>query len=219
MFRKTLILIATLTALAIVTGCNGTDDVVTGGPTGGDSVAASQIADAAMESDLLTEQVLDAELASMEASMAPSTREGEGGSGIITQDVTFSLSRSCPLGGTVAIQGSAHRTFDPATHEMEAEFEGSRSATDCMFAREDLTITVNGSTNWDAFRRRVEGYPDGPQTTHYSGSWAVERSDGEEWSCEFEIAIVRDPSTHTRTLDGVICGTEVHRSVTWTAGE
>jgi hypothetical protein len=219
MFRKPLILTAILVALAIVAGCNGTDDVVTGGPAGGDAVAASQVADAAMATDLLTEQIMSAELASMEASMAPSTREGDDGSGIITQDVTFSLSRSCPLGGTLAVQGSAHRTFDPATHEMEAQLEGSRSATDCMFAREDLTITVNGSTDWDAFRRRVEGHPDGPQTTHYSGTWAVERSDGEEWACEFEIAIVRDPSTHTRTLDGVICGTEVHRSVIWTVGD
>ena len=151
--------------------------------------------------------------------MAPPTREGDGGSGVITQDVTFSLSRSCPLGGTLALQGSAHRTFDVDTAVMEAELDGSRSATDCIFAHEDLTITVNGSTVWDAFRRRVQGHPDGPQTTNYSGTWAVERSDGEEWSCEFEIAIVRDPSTHTRTLDAVICGTEVHRSVTWTANE
>lgn len=218
MFRKSLILISLLATLAIVAGCSGTDDVVTGSG-GGDAVAANEIADVALESDLVIEQVLGSELASMEAAVAPSTREGDGGSDVITQDVTFSLSRSCPLGGVFGLQGSAHRTFDRDTGEMEAEFAGSRSATDCTFAREDLTVTVNGSTDWDAFRRRVQGHPDGPQTTNYSGSWMVERSDGEEWSCEFEIAIVRDPSTHTRTLDALICGTEIHRSVTWTIGE
>jgi len=101
----------------------------------------------------------------------------------------------------------------------EADAEGSRTRSQCTFQRHEYTIAVNGTCEWDKFRRRIDGVPDGLQTSHYLGSLHAVRSDGEERSCEFEISIVRDPETHTRTLDGTICGTEVHRSVIWSYEE
>jgi hypothetical protein len=82
-----------------------------------------------------------------------------------------------------------------------------------------MTITVNGSAHWEVERRQVNRLPDGPQTSHYFGSTSAVRSDGEQRSCEYDITIVRNPDTHSRTLDGMICGTEVHRTVTWSHGE
>jgi hypothetical protein len=82
-----------------------------------------------------------------------------------------------------------------------------------------MTITVNGSGHWETFRRWVARRPDGLQTSHYYGSESAVRSDGEQRSCEYDIMIVRDPATHTRSLDGMICGTEVHRTVTWSHGD
>ena len=222
MLRNSMTVLAMLAALALVAGCSGSQDIVGGGGSGGGAddgdVSASQMAEVALDSDLVTEEVLNAELDVM-AAVSASTTEREGGSGTIVQDVTFSRTRSCPLGGQVSLQGSIHRTFNRDTGVMEAESSGSRTRTDCMFPRDEGTITVNGASQWDAFRRRVFGQPDGPQTTHYSGSWMAVRSDGEERSCSFDIMIVRDPGSHTRTLDGMICGVEVHRTVTWSHGE
>ncbi len=216
MLRNSMTVLALALALTLV-GCSGADDVVRGGGGSGTTLA-SQMADVALQSDLVTEQILNSEFAAMDAVASQTTGEG-GGSGTVTQDITFSRSRSCPLGGEVSVQGSIHRTWNAETRVMEAEASGSRTRTECMFANDEFTFTVNGSSSWDASRRRVEGVPDGPQTTHYFGSWHVARSDGEERSCDFDITIVRDPSTHTRTIDGVICGTTVHRSVTWSYDE
>ena len=220
MLRNSTIVLALALALTLVVGCNGADDIVSGGGGSGDSgtTLASQMADVALQSDLVTEQILNSEFTAMGLVASSTTGEG-GGSGTVTQDITFSRSRSCPLGGDVSVQGTIHRTWNEETRVMEAEASGSRTRNECTFARDELTITVNGSASWDASRRRVDGVPDGLQTTHYYGSWHAARSDGEERSCDFEITIVRDPSTQTRTVDGTICGTEVHRSVTWSHDE
>jgi len=214
MTRKTLIGISALALAALVAGCSDGDGVVT--PTEEDgALSASQMADVAMQSDLVTEEILNAELSAMDASAAgdhPPT-------GTVTREVTFSRTRPCPGNGRFHLEGTIRRTYDFDTHVMEAESSGLRSRTDCVFPRGDMTITVNDTANWETDRRRVDGRPDGPQTSHYYGSTSAVRSDGEERSCEYDVTIVRDPDTHTRTLDGMICGTEVHRSVTWSHGE
>lgn len=204
-------LLSGLTLLSILAGCS--DGTVGRSPVTGD-LSASEMADVAMESDTITENMLGAELDATGMVAASTTGEGET-TGTETRDVTFSRTRSCPGGGQVQVEGSLHVTLDRETRTVEAEASGSRTRTDCVFHRAEHTVKVNAFSQWDAFRRRVEGSPDGPQTTHYSGSWMVVRDDGEERSCEFDITIVRDPASRTRTLDGVICGTTVHRSVTW----
>ena len=210
MLRISMLIAAAAAVLVLTAGCN--DGTMS--PAGGtdSQTLAGQMADVALESDLITEQMVGDELDAMESATEP--RSGEG-SGTVTHDVTFSRTRTCPLGGQIQLEGSIHRTKDFATGVMEAEAEGSRTRTDCAFQRREFTIVVNSSAEWDKFRRRIDGVPDGLQTSHYAGSSLAVRSDGEERSCEFEVTVVRDPETHTRTLDGMICGTEVHRSVTW----
>jgi len=213
MMRNAILLTAVLAALALVAGCN---DGSISPTSGGEPLAAASLAEVALQSDLVTEQVLDAELASMGAA---TTDKSGGGSGVVTQDVTFSRTRSCPGDGQFHLEGQIHRTFDHDTRVMEAESSGLRTRTDCTFSHGEYMVTVNGTAEWDAFRRRIDGVPDGLQTTRYFGSKSAVRSDGQERSCEFDVTVVRDPETHTRTLDGTICGTEVHRSVTWSFGE
>jgi len=214
MTYKTWIGISVLALTPLVAGCSDGDGVVT--PTGNDgALSASQMADVAMQSDLVTEQILEAELRTMDTSSAsdhPPT-------GTVTKEVTFSRTRPCPGDGTFHLEGTIRRTYNFDTHVMEAESSGVRTRTDCVFPRGDMTITVNDSAHWETDRRRVDGLPDGPQTSHYYGSTSAVRSDGEERSCEYDITIVRNPDAHSRTLDGMICGTEVHRSVTWSHGE
>jgi hypothetical protein len=213
MTHKTSIGIVMLLAVAWGTGCS--DDGVVH-PSGADGpLSASHMAEVALQSDLLAEQILDAELRAMDGD--PATNDTP--TGTVTREVTFSRTRPCPGDGEFHLEGTIRRTFEFDTVTMEAECSGLRSRTDCTFPRGDMTVTVNGQASWEIFRRKVEHLPDGPQTGHFYGSVSALRSDGEERACEYDVSIVRDPDTHTRTLDGVICGTEVHRSVTWSRGE
>lgn len=196
--------------LVLVPGCS--DDTVAPPPGGSGGLSAAELADVALQSDLDTEQILIEQLDAMGTTSAAITGDEPTGG---TKTVTFSRTRSCPGGGQLAVEGTIQRSFDPATGVMEARSSGSRTRTDCTFPRRQMTITVNSSSQWETFRRRVNGVPEGLQTSHYFGSVHAVRSDGEERSCEFDIAIVRDPENHTRTLDGIICGTTVHRSVSW----
>jgi hypothetical protein len=214
MSRKLAILISILLALAAVAGCNdGTID-----PSGDDqsAVSAAAVADILLQSDVMTDEVVDAELAAMNVA-EPATSGG--GSGTVTKDVDFSLTRPCRGAGQVSIEGTIQRSLNFETGEMEAQSSGTRTRTDCTYTGEEFTFTVNSEDNWELFRRRVNGRPDGPQTSSYWGSVTVVRSDAAQRSCDYEIDIVRDPDTHTRTLDGLICNTEIHRSVTWSHEE
>lgn len=202
---------AGIVCLGLAVSCNhGT--VAPTGPAEG--TLSSQMATIEMEADEALDSVLDFELSAAEAASASGLSAAT-----TTIDVSFDRTRSCPAGGQIRWQGTLHRTWDSETRTMEADFSGTRTLTDCAFVRAGLTIVVNGSSEWEAHRRKVNGRFDGLQTTRVSGSYHAVRSDGEERSCSFEILIVRDPTTRTRTLEGTICGTTVRRVVTWGGGE
>jgi hypothetical protein len=134
---------------------------------------------------------------------------------VVTEEWSFRRSRPCPLGGQLTVEGTIYREFDHATLVMEVEASGSRTRVDCAHAHGDLVVTVDSVDAWEESRRRVDGRPDGPQTSHYYGSTEVSRSDGEEYFCEYDVTIVRNPDTRTRTIDGTICGGRAHKGVPW----
>ncbi len=203
---RLLLLLAAIAWILAGTGCS---DGVTTTPSPVDDTLQSQMVDIALESDGITDDILGEEM-SLSASTA-----GDAEDDLIVTDTSFNRTRSCPGGGTVEVSANHHREFAPATLTMEATFAGSRSRTDCVFNLDEYTVTVNSSSQLDAFRRRVGGIPDGLQTTSYAGSIHALRSDGEERSCDFSIEVVRDPDTRTRTVTGNLCGDTVSRSVAY----
>ena len=205
--RSCQLIVLSILALLVATACSdgGAETLQGEGPA-----MSRQMAEVVVETDAMVGGMLD-----LEIDRADSTR---GADDPITVDISFSRTRPCPLGGEVSIDGSMHRTFDPATLTGEATFSGTKALTDCAFMKEAHVITVNGTAQWDAFRRRVDRRPDGLQTTSYSGSIAAVRDDGEERSCEFSVEAVVDPAAHTRTVSGTICGNEFSRTVTWNPG-
>ena len=115
----------------------------------------------------------------------------------------------------MSVEGRIVRSFDPDTGVMEAESSGSRTRTDCTFTHGAMSVTINGVAQWEKTRRRVDGFPDGLQTSHYYGSSNAVRSDGNERSCEFDFTVVRDPETQTRTVDGTFCGGRIRHGMGW----
>lgn len=206
MLRKSLIFLAGWSVLVLSAGCDrGGADPILGS---GDDLEGAMV-DIAVASDRLTSELIRSELDGL---TAPSTTSS---SSVVTIEKTFSGTRSCPISGELAIEGSMLVTFDSETGVMEAESTGTRTRTDCTFPKQDFTVTVNGTSQWEIFRRRVNGQPDGPQTAHYFGSWHAISSEGQERSCEFDYLAVRDPETHTLTIEGFICDKSFSITVTW----
>ena len=192
MVRRSVVLFLMLGALGIFSACSEADSV-----TGADTDLSAELAEVALESDRITEEIVIAEL----NGMGPVTRTASAGSGFVTEERSFSRTRSCPAGGELTVEGSIVRTADFGTGVMEAEISGSRTRTDCAFTPGDKTITVNGGSMWERFRRRVNGMPDGLQTSSYSGSWVAVSSTGEERSCSFDYTVVRDPDVVTSWME------------------
>jgi len=203
MYRHRLILPLIIAVAASAACSEGSPDALVGDGTS----MERQMAEVIVETDGLVGEMLDFQLNRDDG--------GRAGDEPITIDISFDVSRPCPLGGEVSIEGNMHRTFDPATVTSEATFSGNKTLTDCAFMKEEHVITVNGAAQWDAFRRWVDFRPDGLQTTSYSGSVVAVRDDGEQRSCEFSVEAVRDPATRTRTVTATICGNEFNSTVTW----
>ncbi len=206
MARKSAILFSMVIAAGVLSGCSESASVV----NPADDLSA-ELQEAVLQSDQLTEAMVQAEL----RGMGVVTRSPGIGSGMVTNTITFSRTRTCPAGGELSVEGSIVRTADFSTGVMEAEMSGSRTATDCAFRIGERTITINGSSMWEKFRRRVDGKPDGPQTSHYSGSWVAVASTGEERSCSFDYSVVRDPETLTLTVEGTLCRNPLRRWLSW----
>ncbi len=201
---------AAFLAVACLVGCSDSSDPLT---PRSETLSAS-VVEIALEADRMVDDVVSMEMDAMGGGVAAATDVP----GVITDERSFSRSRTCPAGGTFEVEGSMTRTIDTEARTMELEGSGGSAATDCAFVRQDLTVTVNGSSEWDVFRRRVDGAPDGLQTSHHAGSWNVVRSDGEERSCSYSITVIRDPEAGTRTVEGTMCDTSFSRVVGWNPG-
>jgi hypothetical protein len=204
--------VVALVLVGLLTGC-GSDPADPLGIGNGDP-AVEQMADVALESDLLTAEMLSLEADSASAAMAATADDG-GPSGLVIEERTFRRTQPCPLGGQITVEGSMTREFDRATRVMEIESNGSRTRTDCAFPQGEMVVTVNSLDAFEEHRRRLAGQPDGLQTSRYYGSIDLVRSDGEEHFCEYDYTIVRDPETQTRTIEGTICGGRVRKGVPW----
>ncbi len=192
-------------ALLVVVGSACNSGSVTDPQIEADANLERLMAEVVAETDALVGDVLDTE-----------TNSSTGGSrAVLTTDVSFSRTRPCPLGGDISVVGDMHRTLDTDLVTMEASLSGEKTWTGCAIMKDEFVVTVDGSATWDAFRRRVDGLPDGLQTTSYAGSMHAVRDDGEERSCDFSIDTVRDPETHTRSVTALICGREFTITQTW----
>ncbi|MFQ5889645.1 MAG: hypothetical protein ACE5JR_06290 [Gemmatimonadota bacterium] len=217
--RRQLMLIGALVG-AIATAACGNDDAATGPSAAGLSAAEAEAL--ALDFDGTGIEMIGGEIAAGGGSAAVSPSLSLSPSPVfdlIVTDITFTRTRSCPLGGEVELAGEMHRERDTDTNTLTVEFEADKTPDHCSYAIPSGTISISGNPNIaiSGFRMRVNGVPTGLQTTTYVGSFTWEKSAGASGTCEVDISSVLDPENHTRTVSGTFCGRIVDRTVTWDA--
>lgn len=132
----------------------------------------------------------------------------------------FSRSRSCPAGGSIEIRGTVSRTQN-GDGTVEATLTGTRSQVECARTRGEVTLVIDGTGVFEAYRKRVNGEPVGNQTTSYSGSFDWTRTRGDEirtGSCTYDLESVRNPDSMKVRVTGTICDREIDRERDWARG-
>jgi hypothetical protein len=220
------VLVATL-AVAALAACSDDGDPLAPSTSGITQIEAQAIA---LELDVSSADAIDGTIREGEsgllgqsvgflASVPPMLGSG-------TDEVAFTRTRSCALGGDVVVEGTLTREWVAETRHVTVDVAATKTHVDCTFpvrsgveteSGEPITITLNGNPNVviTAHREREQGYFVGLQTMSHVGSVAWEKSDGTTGTCEIDIQAVIDPDAQTRTVTGTVCDRSFERSWTW----
>lgn len=143
---------------------------------------------------------------------------GESAPAAVTSTTEFTRTRTCPLGGSVTLQGTRVHTGDRATRSASHQFTATRTENACAFpARNGGTMTIIGNPNTqiNASHAVTDGVP-GVGTGTKKGSFTWARSGGASGTCAVDLAQTWDPATRTYTLKGTFCNRTVDLTQTWT---
>ncbi len=145
---------------------------------------------------------------------------GPAGVAAAAEEREFERSRPCSAGGTIELSGTINRTQN-GEGTVEATIEGTRTQNECARTREDVTMVVDGSGSFSAYRKRVNGEPVGNQTSSYEGSFDWTRTRGDEvrtGTCTYRLESVRNPDSGKVRVSGMICDREIDRERDWNHG-
>jgi hypothetical protein len=176
----------------------------------GDGFDAEDAALIAVETDALTGAMI---LAQLDNFGIGSTNLGANS----LDEREFTRTRACPAGGSVTITGAAERTVTDGVAEYTVQAEGVWD--ECARARGSRMLTIDGTFHLEAYRRRANGQFAGIQTATKSGEFTWTRGNGESGTCAFSVTTTRNPETHTRHVEGTVCGRSIEREVTWQRSE
>lgn len=227
MISNTWRLCAAVLAVAALAACSDDGDPLSPRTDGITQLEAQAIA---LELDVSSADAVDGAIAEGEsgllglsvgflASIPPMFASG-------TDEVTFTRTRTCALGGEVVVEGTLTREWVAETRHVTVDVAATKTHADCTFpVRSDadtdtgdpITITLNGNPDIaiTAHREREMGYFVGLQTMSHVGSIAWEKSDGTSGTCDIDIQAVIDPDAQTRTVTGSVCGRTFSRSWSW----
>jgi hypothetical protein len=196
----------------MTTACS--DDSQTG--PAGTELSTNEATDVAEATIDALDGILDGEL---EANPAIVSADEAGGalafsSVPITREFEWTRQRDCRNGGNVSAQGMGVHVADRETGLVTIDFEGTKSINDCARARGDLVVTIDGGGTFEGHRQKLNGQWDGLQTQDAEGRFDWVTSDGRSGECTYEIHVVWDPSTGTKTIQGSVCDHVIDRTVT-----
>jgi len=121
----------------------------------------------------------------------------------------FTVTRQCPKGGQVVIDGTTTGTGDRTTHSLTLHTVATRTDTDCAFETRNGVLTLNGSIDYDGNLTIVNGALSGLQTQTHEGSFTWARN-GASDTCDVDVTSSYDPATHTVTVTGTFCDRTVN---------
>jgi hypothetical protein len=123
----------------------------------------------------------------------------------------FSVTKQCPRGGQVVIDGTIVGTGDRTTHNLTLDANATRTDTNCAFDTRDGVLTLSGNPNlmYTGHLNIVNGALSGLQTQTHKGSFTWSRTGG-SGTCDVDITSSFDPATHTATVTGTFCGHTVN---------
>lgn len=200
--------LAALLASAVACSDQGATD-----PAQGELQMSEAIEIAEGQADLL-DVVLDGEIDARPAVAATSDAEIALSAVPITTEFEFTRTRPCRNGGQIVATGTGTHVVDRETGSVTVDVSGEKAIERCARARGDLVITIDGGGTFDGHRHKENGQYVGLQTNDQEGRFTWETSDGRSGECGYEIHVVWDPATHTKTITGFICDHEIDRTVT-----
>lgn len=197
-----------LLVFAVACGDQGTT-----GPAQGDLQMSEALEIAEGQADLL-DVVLDGEIDARPATAASGDASLALSSVPVTTEFEFTRTRPCRNGGQIVATGTGTHVVDRETGSVTVDIAGDKSIERCARARGDLVITIDGGGTFEGHRHKENRQYVGLQTNDQEGRFTWETSDGRSGECGYEIHVVWDPATHTKTITGFICDHEIDRTVT-----
>lgn len=159
-----------------------------------------------------------ATLGSADVGVGPSFSLGvdtNGGAASVTAPIAidnhFTVTRQCPKGGQVVLDGQVTGTGDRTTHSLSLETNATRTDTECAFQTRRGVLTLSGNPNitFNGKLNIVNGALSGLQTATHNGSFTWARR-GISGTCDVDLSSSYDPATHTATVTGTFCGFDVN---------
>lgn len=142
---------------------------------------------------------------------APAQIDGSG----FTREITFTRARPCQQGGTIVLAGTLTRFRDNEAGTYNVEGSGTKTRSECTFARRNGFIAVTGVAEWTHERHYADGEPTGLWTSRWEGGFEWSLSTAETGECTHALERVVDTAENTVSLAGMLCGKEVDRSRKW----
>lgn len=135
----------------------------------------------------------------------------------ITISSTFSVSHPCPVGGSIAVDGSVEGNFETDTRAAEVDIETTTVHQSCQFDAEDVRVTVDGNPNLvtTVHLAAIDDVATGLQTASLRGGFSWVTADGREGACSIDVQSVVDPAAMTQTTSGTICGHQFSVTEEW----
>lgn len=132
----------------------------------------------------------------------------------VTRKVSFTITLDCPAGGESIFVGNHVIVVDRNAGTASAEMEASHTLDACTFARGDHSLTLDGEVAWLATAAWVLRESGGGRDLvafngSKNGSVTITR-DGESRVCEIHLTRTYADDANTMTIDGTVCGREVH---------
>ena len=123
---------------------------------------------------------------------------------------TFTVTKQCPKGGQIALAGTIVRTGDPTTHSLTVDATATRTDTGCAFDTDDGVLTLTGNIDYTGHLNIVNGALSGLQTQTHNGSFTWSRPGGSGTCVVDHLISQYDPTTHTATVTGTVCGKTIN---------